>query len=418
MKALLYLLLLSIYIDKVINSFFGSKSRSSRKSSRSSDSTGSSSDDLILNDLVLKNKVDQSKLKYNSGYKNVLKKLEDNIKNNPDDKDYIIKKYNSIENLAFILSDKDAFKECYFKSYSKYEILKDIDTILDNVNTNNQDYSEKEIQMFKDNINEHIKDLNDQKLEFRLSPIEGLDNNNLRMFTNTIGDKFGIWKYGALHSSLALNGIILEWDDSSLVWPSPDYERIIFYSQEIKESKIWSIIKWLDKLLVEFSNVFIQFISENWKLKTILDKEIDKICEKCVEFNTRRYYSASNINCQFFVDQILQNIDVDLKFEGEMEKAIDYVKKNGKLDYIFRGYKFETRKQLDNYVKNNINFDSLSDDEKKLLFLYKTTMERSRLQKIQRKENQGIYETTDEAIKMWSQLEISYKENNEKIQYL
>ena len=206
--------------------------------------------------------------------------------------------------------------------------------------------------------------------------------------------------------------------NSSLIFPYPDYQKI-FYSQEIEDSRLWWAVKWIDKIFANFTNAFIQFFSENWKLKTIVEKEIEKICEKCVNYNRNRYYGMSNINCQYFVDDILNSIGIKLKFEGQMKRALEYVKENGQLDYIFNDIKFETRKQLDDYV-SSINFFSLKEDEQTLLFLYKTTLEGKRLEKINNNENEGIYETTKKAEEMWKNYEIKIKKikGENKISFL
>ncbi len=97
-----------------------------------------------------------------------------------------------------------------------------------------------------------------------------------------------------------------------------------------------------------------------------------------------------------------------------MEKALIKLRKYEELDFSFKGKKFETRHELDNFVRN-IDFYSLNEDEKKLLLLFKSTFEAQRLYKIndngnfENSEDEKKFSTTDEDQEMWKEYELITK---------
>ena len=44
------------------------------------------------------------------------------------------------------------------------------------------------------------------------------------------------------------------------------------------------------------------------ELTSITELELDKICQKCVEFNPNRLYSINKVNCQYFVEKVWNTI--------------------------------------------------------------------------------------------------------------
>lgn len=348
------------------------------------------------------------------GFNTVKKKLENLIKNDPNYPDYeryINDTYYNITNFALILSDAKLFKQVFFGDYRTTEICNQLDKIFKEAE---QDFSEEEIKQFQQKLEKGIKSLNNQKLEFRLTPLEQLKKfgHAAFFFANWINEiKLANWNYGAFHSSLILNGYVLEWDDSSLVMPNVDYEQLVSFSFEVeKDGMIMRILKRIKRALVNFGNFIIYYINEDWLLKDIADEELNKICEVCVRFNTNRIYSGMTINCQYFVDKVLEKLGIKLEFEGEMKREFEYFKNFGELDFKFWNYKFNTRKQLDEFAKTYYN--ELKKDEKKLLLLYKSTFEANRksrfnetTQKFINITDEEIFGTTNESKIMWEQFE-------------
>ena len=95
-----------------------SKSESSKSESSKSESSKPSilfgDENGTIKDIINKGNITNEN-KYVSGIKNVVKKLENYIKNFPKDQEYITNKYRGIENLAIILSDKEKFKQIFLK---------------------------------------------------------------------------------------------------------------------------------------------------------------------------------------------------------------------------------------------------------------------------------------------------------------
>ena len=392
-------------------SSFSKSSESIKKKSKSSNINAQK-----FEDTVLQNVPSEKSLKYNYGYKTVLEKLEKYINKVPEMEKEIINEFGSKEKLAIVLSDKDKFKKCFFGEYSKTLIANEIEKILESLKG---DFTAEEIINFENNIKNSIKAMNDQKLEFRLSPLEITKVRILGQFIRSsanVINKSGAtnWNYGAFHSLLSLNGIILEWDTSSLVIPHLDFEKMVYFSLEIKEGFLWRVFKKIKNALINITNFITSFINKSWYIKDIVERELDSICQACVAFNTDRYYSLNKVNCQFFVNSVLKAIGVELKFEGEMEREMNYFRTYGELDFKFKENEFKTRKQLDDFAKKY--FYILKNDEKKLLFLFKSTFEAKRIAKIDKET--GNFEnandeielgTTKEAEEMWKKFEINDK---------
>ena len=121
----------------------------------------------------------------------------------------------------------------------------------------------------------------------------------------------------------------------------------------------------------------------SWDIKVINEKELDKIAEKCVFYNKRKWYAKFSNNCQHFVNDILQAIDAPFNPNGDLKNVIS---RNGYSTFSFKGTQFMSRREFDDYVKN-IDFRKLCDDDKKLLLCYKSLYD-VRLRIIQKEENQ------------------------------
>ena len=96
---------------------------------------------------------------------------------------------------------------------------------------------------------------------------------------------------------------------------------------------------------------------------------------------------------------ILNQIESDFSFDGNLNYIINKLKNEGKVDFYFNGREFRTRKELDDYVKT-INFRDLCINDKKLLMCYKNTFDIY----LMNDENNEKYKTTDEAKKFWNEL--------------
>ena len=160
-------------------------------------------------------------------------------------------------------------------------------------------------------------------------------------------------------------------------------------------------------------------MAPEWKLRTVYEEEIDDIIDICLKYNIENSYNYGKKNCQSFVREILKKLEISLEgiFEGEMKRELIYIKKSGKLDFKFHNKNFETRKQLDEYIANIVNNEikskKLKNDDKKLLFLYKSSFETIKKCKEDNgeltEEDKEKYETTEEVEKIWLDLALKEK---------
>ena len=238
----------------------------------------------------------------------------------------------NIDELSIILSDKEEFKKAFFSDSYKLKILKHIDELMEGVE-DAEEYSQKEIDAFKDRIHSNLENLNkSNNLTYLLRPVSWTENCNFltKKIANFITKNKNKYPDGAMHAALSLNGKIFEWgytifdDLDDLVIPHPNYEQIFNISFELEES-FWKKIKnFFKQIMINFINFFTSIFSPEWKLKTVHEMEIDKICEICVKYNNYYFYDKEKRNCQGFVRKITDSLEINLCFEGEMNREFQY----------------------------------------------------------------------------------------------
>ena len=320
-----------------------------------------------------------------------------------------------IDELVDILCNPESFKEKFFSQQSNKQILKHIDSMIEEVKYP-EDYTDKEIKAYQEKIKKNSQNLiNDNNLKFLLRPIEDAQSSFKNFFISAYVKLHGKEKFpfGQMHSALSVSGRIIEWGNnlinSGLIIPTTNYNQIFNICFDIEESFFTKIKNFFKDMIANFINFFNTIFQTEWRLETVYEKEINKIVEKCVEYNTYYFYDRTKRNCQKFVFDVLRELKINLKFEGEMEREYNYILDNLKLDFKYKDKTFNTRKELDEFVKN-CNFKSLCKDDKKLLFMYKSSFEISK----KCGEEDGLdrtilekYETTEESEKMWKDFQVS-----------
>ena len=268
--------------------------------------------------------------------------------------------------------------------------------------------TEKQLNIIINILNERKKTLCESKLELILTECSASDCNFLmRNIINKCYD------FGVLHSAISLDGTIIEWGRGpcgpNLVCPNLDVKQFLF-AIEIKAKEddgffksIWNKIT---EALAFILNLFSLGAYGRWSLGKANDKKLDKIAEICVLFNKNKYYNPLYSNCQHFVKMILKAIESDFSFDGEFGIIIKKLENEGKIDFSFKGVTFNTRKELDTYVKS-IDFSSLCLNDKKLLICYKNTFD---LYLRNEKDNKK-FQTTEEDEEFWRNLITREKEN-------
>ena len=346
--------------------------------------------------------------KMDQGWTDFIKdKLRKEINKNPDLEAQIEKKFQiPFDKFALALGDEELFKEIFLlPRYKPDLILEEIDEELKQV----KDFEEMGCPLTENEVKETIKRINDRKtklsehkFELILTECQASDNKNI-LFRNIVNN---VYEFGALHSALSLDGTIIEWGrgpcGDSLVVPAMDMNRFLF-AFEVKAREDKGFFAMLSNKIKNAAKYVLDLFSGGafgrWSVGRANEKKLDKIAKICVMFNRSRFYNPLSLNCQHFVKQILKAIESDFSSDGEFRNIIDRLDKEGKVDFIFKGREFKTRKELDDYVKS-INFDSLCRNDKKLLICYKNTFDVYLLND----QNNERYKTTDEARKYWNEL--------------
>ena len=312
----------------------------------------------------------------------------------------------SIDEFAVVLGDEELFKKTFLlPNYQPHKILEEVEKELEQVKMFNDvgcPMTETELKEAINRINDRKSKLSEHKFELILTECEASKINNIlfKSFVNSY------YEFGVLHSALSLDGTIIEWGrgpcGDSLVCPTMDISQFLF-AFEVKAREDESFFTMIGNKIKDAITSILDFFSGGafgrWSVGRANEKKLDQIAKICVMFNRCRYYNPVNLNCQHFVKAILKAIDSDFSSDGEFRNIINMLEREGKVNFIFRGRNFSTRKELDDYVKS-INFSSLCQNDKKLLLSYKNTFDKYLITD----KNNEKYKTTDEARKFWNEL--------------
>lgn len=384
----------------------GSSDSSSNSSESISNSIGtssvySSSGVIQILDYIFGGRLDQ-------GWVDTIeRKLYIEEEKNPNLRRQIEEKYKiSMREFAFALGDEKAFKNTFLlPNYQPEKILYEVEQELQQL----QEFKDMGCPLTESELKEVIRRINDRKsklsehkFELILTECQASDIDNI-LFKSIVNK---VYTFGSLHSALSLDGTIIEWGrgpcGSSLVCPTMDIKRFLFaFEVKAREDKgFFAMIgEKISQAITSVLNFFTGGGYGRWSVGRANEKKLDKIAKICVMFNRTRNYNPVRLNCQHFVKHILNAIESDFASDGEFKYIIKKLEEEGKVDFYFKGQEFRTRKQLDDYVKS-INFNSLCQNDKKLLLCYKNTFD---IYLMNDKQNVD-YQTTEEAKKYWNNL--------------
>ena len=342
-------------------------------------------------------------------YINAIKeKIEEEKKENPNLEEDIKENYRmDVDDFILVLGDAKLFKNAFLVgNYRKYLILnqiaEDIESYKIIQDNNDNEKKKKMIDLLINNFNKKYDNLKKSKLQLFLSSVDNV------WVSNPVSRRLlsPFFKYGVMHASLLVDQIIIEWGNGlcggELVCPSCSSE--LLFSIEIEEKGILSKIK---EFFVNLYNNIINFIMGRWELMDLLDDELDKIAKICVDYNIKESYNPMTNNCQKFVETILSKIGCEIKIEGEMKNVLNELKKKGEIIPFYKDKKFNTRKELDDCVKD-LNFEKLCMDDQKLFFSYRNFYDLY----LKNYPDDEKYQTTQESEEMWKNLTNKY---NKKI---
>ena len=166
---------------------------------------------------------------------------------------------------------------------------------------------------------------------------------------------------------------------------------------------IWGIIK---KAVEFILNFFTAGQYRRCAVGKANSEKINKISKICVWYNRSRFYNPVTNNCQRFVKNILNAIESDFSFQVELGNIILKLENEGKVDFIFRGRTFNTRKELNDHVKS-INFNTFCANDKILFICYKNTFNIY----LRNNENEERFKSTKEVEDIRIELIKSEREN-------
>ena len=354
---------------------------------------------------VLANAVDN----YNNSYwkEDIKQKLLEEQKKNPKLLDDIKLIYGKdLDTFAATLGDEEAFKEQFLLPHYKPNlILKELGTLLSDlkeIKDQGDSITENQFRNSINRINERKNTLNQSKLELILTECQASQSKNL-LFRTLVNN---IYDFGVLHSALSLDGTIIEWGrgpcGQNLVCPTLDIKNFLF-SFEIKAKEDDNFFKYIWKKIKEAGEFILNLFTSGqygrWAIGKANSEKINKIAKICVRYNRSKFYNPVTNNCQRFVKEILDAIESNFSFDGEFGNIIRKLENEGKVVFIFRGRTFNTRKELDDYVRS-INFSSLCPNDKKLLICYKNTFDIY----LRNNENEEKFKSTKEAEDFWIEL--------------
>lgn len=338
----------------------------------------------------------------------IREKLAKESEENSDVYDDIKSTHNmEVEEFIYALCDQKTFKETFLIThYKMYNLLQKI---------NGKVKELRERNLTEEELREALNELEDIKLEISESKLE-------LYFCNAVSGNPKCLKflaniampYGLIHTGLLVDDIAIQWGrgilGKSLINPSKSvrYNDYI-YAIELDNKKIWDLI-------TETYNNIEDYITNKkdynemgtLKAFNIANEQLDIIAAEAVYYNVNKTYSLVFENCQHFIKAILNKTKLNVNKEGEVGRVLKIVEDRGdNIDFIFKNKKFDSRKDLDEYVLD-CNFSQLPKDERKVLFCYRNVFEYYQ----RNHEDSSKYKTSEEAKRFWNKLSKREKFDN------
>ena len=311
-----------------------------------------------------------------------------------------------IEDFAFVLGDKDAFKQKFLiPHYKMYNILQEINTTINNLRQ--KVLSKEELQEYLSYFYKKKLELAESKLEIYFCNAMSGDRKTLKTLANIV------MPFGLTHTGILVDDLCIQWGrgllGKSLVNPSisAKYNDYI-YAIELDNKEIWDLIKETFNNITDYICGRKNF--ENMgtlKAFYIADSQLDSIAEVCVDYNINKMYHLVFENCQHFVTKILNKLKLNVYKEGEVGRVLSIAEDKGDIiDFIYNGTKFKKRRELDEYVLQ-IDFNKLPIDHRRVLFCFRNVFEYYS----RNRPNDDKYKTSDFAKEYWNELSNQEKFN-------
>ncbi|PKY42417.1 hypothetical protein RhiirA4_505330 [Rhizophagus irregularis] len=214
------------------------------------------------------------------------------------------------------------------------------------------------------------------------------DSSFLRYLANSLFRN----KYGMFHVGLEIDGIVLEWGTGDagphLIYPRINtnkiYEKIAHirvnydsnFSREFNHSTNTFLQNWrhhMQNFISVIKNYIIKLLNFVLKIGVVPSNKLQIIAQKCVYWNRNYDYDPLNRNCQHFINEILEALNLKFNPEGEFKKFLDRIVKYADDRFLFQEIEFLSRQDLDQFADQNWNMITNSWD-KRLLLCYSDMM--------------------------------------------
>jgi len=163
----------------------------------------------------------------------------------------------------------------------------------------------------------------------------------LRKMLSPVLTKFDVQQhFGMFHSALVVGPWYLEWNNSSMCIPRKCYSSAAMLAADL------------------------EFSGKLGKIGFDLDDVIAKITPVIIDWNVNKAYSQRDANCQQFVDELCNVLDIPIKFEGPLGQYLHDLRERGECELEFpisadmrvemqirdKKKKFESHRELDEFV--------------------------------------------------------------------
>ncbi|GBC10098.1 hypothetical protein RclHR1_09330003 [Rhizophagus clarus] len=213
------------------------------------------------------------------------------------------------------------------------------------------------------------------------------DNRSENLILRYVANSLFKTRYGMFHVGLEIDGIVLEWGTGDagphLIYPRINTDRIYekiahirvsYLSQEFNVTNYTSMWAWTHNLSYIISDVMSKVrLHSDPKIGVIPSNKLQIIAQKCVYWNKNFQYSALKHNCQHFIDEIFEALDLKFNPEGEFKKFLDRIVMYADGRFLFQEIEFLSRQDLDRYADQNWGVLTNAWD-KRLLLCYSGMM--------------------------------------------
>ena len=331
----------------------------------------------------------------------IWRKLQTAMSDNTNFTSELNRRYNvtDLKAFAFALGDTQAYKETFLRP--AFDIRSFQDGIQQDMISFVEETRGRGLDYFEQREKELLKRMQERKTLLANQQMRLLITHSVtdlaigRELISSVFAHSEPFKYGTLHLAVGVGDLVLEWGcglcGKSLVCPSKTSELSkLLLSVNVQNDPLyahasnflWSTHRAITHNYYAYNDAdeHAQMVKETRPdLIATYEAYLDKVAQACVEFNRARHYDVLTSNCQQFSHHLFATVGVetDLKEEGDQSRhtgladVVIEIARRGQCSFRFGQRRLRTRTELDEFVMRQVDFASLTDNEKRLLFAYK-----------------------------------------------